>query len=185
MLSGIFATPTLRNRSGPPSSGARPSLPAPPSGAPLRARRRPSEGPAGLRRQGGPTPRPKAPQRRFQARLRAWEGPRRSGGPRVSLRSLPGRPPGLRRSSRPALRRSRSRCPSGFPFSLFPLCCNSILSTATPRVKPQRCVLRHISRHHKLPNGKTKGSSFQLRTRNLPERNLPTCHLTTQYVTPE
>lgn len=33
-------------------------------------------------------------------------------------------------------------------LSLFPLCCTSILSTATPRVKPQRCVLRHISEHH-------------------------------------
>lgn len=57
-------------------------------------------------------------------------------------------------------------------LSLFPPCCTSILSTATPRVKPQRCVLHHISGHRKLPNGKTKGSSFQLRTRNLPERNL-------------
>lgn len=72
-------------------------------------------------------------------------------------------------------------------LSLFPLCCTSILSTATPRVKPQRCVLHHISERHKLPNGKTKGSSFQLPARNLPERNLrrrnrhlPACHLTTR-----
>ena len=54
-------------------------------------------------------------------RLRAWGGPRRSGGLRVSLRSPPGRPPGLRCSSRRVLRRSRSRCPLGFPFSLSPL----------------------------------------------------------------
>ena len=57
-------------------------------------------------------------------------------------------------------------------LSLFPLCCTSILSTATPRVKPWRCVLRHIFGHRKLPNGKTKGSSFQLRTRNLHIRKL-------------
>ena len=38
----------------------------------------------------------------------------------------------------------------GFPFSLSP-CCTSILSTAAPRVKPQRCVLRHISRRHTAP----------------------------------
>ena len=72
-------------------------------------------------------------------------------------------------------------------LSLFPLCCTSILSTATPRVKPQRCGLCHISGHHKLPNGRTKVSSFQLRTRNLPHgnvqlrtRNLPARHLTTR-----
>nr|DAN45724.1 MAG TPA: hypothetical protein [Caudoviricetes sp.] len=52
-------------------------------GAPLGARRRPSEGPAGLRRRGGPAPRPKAPR----GRLRAWEGPRRSGGLRAQRAS--------------------------------------------------------------------------------------------------
>lgn len=57
-------------------------------------------------------------------------------------------------------------------LSLFPLCCTSILSTATPRVKSWERVLRHISGHHKLPNGKTKVSSFQLRTRNLHIRKL-------------
>lgn len=57
-------------------------------------------------------------------------------------------------------------------LSLFPLRCTSILSTATSRVKPWRCVLRHIFGRHKLPNGKTKGSSFQLRTRNLHIRKL-------------
>ena len=102
-----------------------------PVGWPRRGRRRRSEGPS----------------RASEGRLRAWEGPRRSGGLRVSLRSLPGRLPGLRCSSRRVLRRSRFRCPLGFPFSLSP-CCTSILSTATPRVKPQRCVLRHISEHH-------------------------------------
>ena len=103
-----------------------------PVGWPRRGRLRRSEGPS----------------RASEGRLRAWEGPRRSGGLRVSLRSLPGCLPGLRCSSRRVPRRSRSRCPLGFPFSLFPLCCTSILSTATPRVKPQRCVLRHISEHH-------------------------------------
>lgn len=36
-------------------------------------------------------------------------------------------------------------------LSLFPLCCTSILSTATPRVKPQRCVLRHIFERYTEP----------------------------------
>lgn len=36
-------------------------------------------------------------------------------------------------------------------LSLFPLCCTSILSTATPRVKPQRCVLRHIFERYTAP----------------------------------
>ena len=102
--------------------------------------------PVGLPRRGR-LRRSEGPSRASEGRLRAWEGPRRSGGLRVSLRSLPGRLPGLRCSSRRALRRSRFRCPLGFPFSLSP-CCTSILSTATPRVKPQRCVLRHISEHH-------------------------------------
>lgn len=124
----------------PPVSGGTPSgfeiAPLRASGAlpvgwPRRGRLRRSEGPS----------------RASEGRLRAWEGPRRSGGLRVSLRSLPGCPPGLRCSSRRALRRSRFRCPLGFPFSLSP-CCTSILSTATPAVKPWRCVLRHISEHH-------------------------------------
>lgn len=78
---------------------------APPVGWPRRGRLRRSEGPS----------------RASEGRLRAWEGPRRSGGLRVSLRSLPGRLPGLRCSSRRDLRRSRFRCPLGFPFSLSPL----------------------------------------------------------------
>lgn len=78
---------------------------APPVGWPRRRRLRRSEGPS----------------RASEGRLRAGEGPRRSGGLRVSLRSLPGRLPGLRCSSRRALRRSRFRCPLGFPFSLSPL----------------------------------------------------------------
>lgn len=76
-----------------------------PVGWPRRGRLRRSEGPS----------------RASEGRLRAWEGPRRSGGLRVSLRSLPGCPPGPRCSSRRALRRSRFRCPLGFPFSLSPL----------------------------------------------------------------
>ena len=57
-------------------------------------------------------------------------------------------------------------------LSLFPLVVPPFYRPPPPRVKPQRCVLHHISGHRKLPNGRTKGSSFQLRTRNLPERNL-------------
>lgn len=36
-------------------------------------------------------------------------------------------------------------------LSLFPLCCTSILSTTTPRVKPQRCVLHHIFERYTAP----------------------------------
>ena len=64
---------------------------------------------------------PPRARRRLRGRLWAREGPLRGGGLRVSLRSLPGCPPGLRCSSRRALRRSRFRCPLGFPFSLSPL----------------------------------------------------------------
>ena len=140
----VIARGRLRGRPARPRpSGAPPSELA---DAPLRASGAP---PAGWPRRGR-LRRSEGPSRASEGRLRAWEGPRRSGGLRVSLRSLPGRPPGLRRSSRRALRRSRFRCPSGFPFSLSP-CCTSILSTAAPAVKPWRCVLRHISRRHTRP----------------------------------
>lgn len=118
MLSGIFATSVLRNCSG-PSPGAHSAVePAP------RLRGRPSE-PAdsslrASRAFAGRVAPPRA-RRRLRGHLRAWEGPRRSGGLRVSLRSPPGRLPGLRCSSRRDLRRSRFRCPLGFPFSLSPL----------------------------------------------------------------
>ena len=131
---------------------------------------------------------PKTPQGPFLARLRAWEGPRRSGGLRVSLRSLPGRLPGLRCSSRRALRRSRFRCPLGFPFSLSPLLYLHSINRHPPVSSPESvsfATFPAIIRNRRLPNRKTKGSSFQLRTRNLPERNLrrrnrhlPACHLT-------
>lgn len=107
------------------SGGAHPSPPGP------GLRGRPSEAADGSLRASrafaGRVAPPRA-QRRLRGdsgasrgHLRAWEGPRRSGGLRVSLRSLPGCPPGLRCSSRRALRRSRFRCPLGFPFSLSPL----------------------------------------------------------------
>lgn len=135
----------------------------PPPGAPLGGRRQPSEGLAGL--------------------LRAGEGPRRSGGLRVSLRSLPGRPPGPRCSSRRALRRSRFRCPSGFPFSLSPSLYLHSIDRHPPVSSPSGVSFATLSsaiRRRRLPSGKTKGSSSQLPARNLPERNLPACHLTTQ-----
>ena len=160
MLSGIFATPTLRNCSGPPSAPRTPAWRAPPSGAPLGGRRQPSEG-----------------------LLRAGKGPRRSGGLRVSLRSLPGRPPGPRCSSRRALRRSRFRCPLGFPFSLSPLLYLHSINHHPPVSSPSGVSFATFSstiRRRRLPSGKTKGYSSQLPARNLPERNLPTCHLTTQ-----
>ena len=180
MLSGIFATPTLRNRSGASTASRTPASRSPAvERRPLRARRRPPWGLAGLRRQGGPAPAPKAPQ----GRLRAGEGPRRSGGLRVSLRSRTGRPPGPRCSSRRALRRSRFRCPLGFPFSLSPLLYLHSIDRHPPVSSPSGVSFATFSsaiRRRRLPSGKTKGSPSQLPARNLPERNLPTCHLTTQ-----
>lgn len=115
---------------------------APPAGWPRRGRLRRSEGPS----------------RASEGRLRAWEGPRRSGGLRVSLRSPPGCPPGLRCSSRRVPRRSRSRCPLGFPFSLSPL-----------------SYLHSIDRHP--PVSSPSGVSFAtflstIRHGNLPRSNL-------------
>ena len=187
MLSGIFATPTLRNRSGPPSEAHAPAGRAPASGgAPSEAADgppRPSQAFAG--RVAPPRPRRRLGGRppASEGRLRAGEGPRRSGGLRVSLRSLPGRPPGPRRSSRRALRRSRFRCPSGFPFSLPPSLYLHSIDRHPPVSSPSGVSFATFSsaiRRRRLPSGKTKGSSSQLPARNLPERNLPTCHLTTQ-----
>ena len=169
MLSGIFATPTLRNCSGPPSAPRTPAWRAPPSGAPLGGRRQPSEG-----------------------LLRAGKGPRRSGGLRVSLRSLPGRPPGPRCSSRRALRRSRFRCPLGFPFSLSPLLYLHSINHHPPCQAPAVCPSPHFRalygavgyravrqrgtrlsyRHVTYPNGTYRRvtlppSRLRLRTRNL------------------
>lgn len=138
---GIFATLTLRNCSGPASEAHTPAWRGPAFGgapqssqtafagrvAPPRARRR-------LRGQ------PPA----SQGRLRAWEGPRRSGGLRVSLRSLPGRLPGLRCSSRRALRRSRFRCPLGFPLSLSPLLYLHSINRHPPCQAPAVCPSPHF-----------------------------------------
>ena len=82
--------------------------------------------------------------RRSEGRLRAWEGPRRSGGLRVSLRSLPGCLPGLRCSSRRALRRSRFRCPLGFPFSLSPLLYLHSINRHPPCQAPAVCPSPHF-----------------------------------------
>lgn len=198
MSSGIFATPTLRNCSG-PSPGPSPEAHTP---AGPRLRGRPSEGLAGLRRQGGPAP----PRRRlrgpFRARLRAWEGPRRSGGLRVSLRSPPGCLPGLRCSSRRALRRSRFRCPLGFPFSLSPLLylhsinrhppCQALRVCPSPHFQPSygtvgyRTVRQrgpHFSYVHvtypsgtyrrvTLPTGKLRLRTRKLRPSKLPRGNI-------------
>nr|DAO34612.1 MAG TPA: hypothetical protein [Caudoviricetes sp.] len=101
--------------------------------APLRAWRAP---PVGWPRRGR--------LRRSEGHLRAWEGPRRGGGLRVSLRSLPGRPPGLRCSSRQALRRSRFRCPLGFPFSLSPLLYPHSINRHPPCQAPAVCPSPHF-----------------------------------------
>ena len=81
---------------------------------------------------------------RQKARLRAWEGPRRSGGLRFSLRSPPGRLPGPRCSSRRALRRSRFRCPLGFPFSLSPLLYLHSINRHPPCQVPEVCPSPHF-----------------------------------------
>lgn len=97
----------------------RPSV-APPSGFEIAALRASGASPVGWPRRGR-LRRSEGPSRASEGHPSRRRGPRRSGGLRVSLRSLPGRPPGLRCSSRRALRRSRFRCPLGFPFSLSPL----------------------------------------------------------------
>lgn len=125
--------------------GAHPSLPGP------RLRGRPSEladGPLrAWRAFAGRVAPPRArrrPRGPFWGRLRAWEGPRRSGGLRVSLRSLPGCLPGLRCSSRRALRRSRFRCPLGFPFSLSPLLYLHSINRHPPCQAPAVCPSPHF-----------------------------------------
>ena len=134
----VIARGRLRGRCAHP----RPSG-APPSGfeiAPLRAS---GALPVGWPRRGR-LRRSEGPSRASEGRLRAWEGPRRSGGLRVSLRSLPGRLPGLRCSSRRALRRSRSRCPLGFPFSLSPLLYLHSINRLPPCQAPAVCPSPHF-----------------------------------------
>ena len=111
----------LRNCSGPSPAPLRtpPAFGGAPSGFEIAALRASGASPVGWPGRGR--------LRRSEGRLRRSErhpsrrrGPRRSGGLRVSLRSLPGRLPGLRCSSRRALRRSRFRCPLGFLSLSFP-----------------------------------------------------------------
>lgn len=148
---------------------------------------------------------PPRPRRRLrgqppasQGLLRAWEGPRRSGGLRVSLRSLPGCLPGLRCSSRRALRRSRFRCPLGFPFSLSPLLYLHSINRHPPCQAPAVCPSPHFQalygtvgyravrqrgprlsyRHVTYPNGTYRRvtlppSRLRLRTRKLRPGKLP------------
>lgn len=183
MLSGIFATPTLRNCSGPPSASRAPAWRAPAgAGAPPKAADSPLRASRAFAGRVAP-PLPEGAPEGFSGPSPAGEGPRRSGGLRVSLRSLPGCPPGPRCSSRRALRRSRFRCPLGFPFSLSPLLYIQSINRRPHVSSPSGVSFATFSsaiRRRRLPSGKTKGSSSQLPARNLPERNLPTCHLTTQ-----
>lgn len=144
MSSGIFATPTLRNCSGAVSgAAAHPRLRGHPSGFEIAALRASGAfagrvAPPRLRR------RLSGHSRASEGRLRAWEGPRRGGGLRVSLRSLPGCLPGLRCSSRRALRRSRFRCPLGFPFSLSPLLYLHSINRHPPCQAPAVCPSSHF-----------------------------------------
>ena len=133
----VIARGRLRGHPAPPAFGVAPS------GfeiAPLRAPEAPPE--RGPRR--GRLRRSEGPSRASEGRLRAWEGPRRSGGLRVSLRSLPGRLPGLRCSSRRVPRRSRSRCPLGFPFSLSPLLYLHSINRHPPCQAPAVCPSPHF-----------------------------------------
>ena len=194
MLSGIFATPALRNCSGPPS-GAHPRRAGP------RLRGRPSEladGPLRAWQAFASRVAPPRARRRFQGRLRAWKGPRRSGGLRVSLRSRPGCLPGPRCSSRRALRRSRFRCPLGFPFSLSPLLYLYSINRHPPCQAPAVCPSPHFRalygavgyravrqrgprlsyRHVTYPNGTYRRVTLpprrlRLRTRKLRPSKLP------------
>lgn len=134
----------------------RPAHPRPsgaPSGFEIAALRASGVLPVGWPRRGR-LRRSEGPSRASEGRLRAWEGPRRSGGLRVSLRSRPGCPPGLRCSSRRVPRRSRFRCPLGFPFSLSPL-----------------LYLHSINRHPPLSS--SRGVSFATFPGAIRHRNLP------------
>lgn len=174
LSSGIFATSMLRNCSGPSPRAPSPVDPGPAFGgapseladAPLRRLRafagRVAPPPARSRLRGQPPA--------SEGRLRAWEGPRRGGGLRVSLRSPPGRPPGLRCSSRRALRRSRFRCPLGF-LSLFPLVVPQFYQPPPPVSSPSGVVSATFLgaiRHRSLPRG-----NLRRRSRKLPRSNLP------------
>lgn len=172
MSSGIFATPTLRNRSGPSSAGRAPQ-------------------PAGPRLRGRPPDLADGPPRAWRAVVGGAapaRARRRLGGRSGRVCGHGGAPAGAGAfgSAFEVFQDVRQVCGvvaaeileevdfdvhRGF-LSLFPLCRTSILPTATPRVKPQRCVLRHNPGHRKLPNGKTKGSPLHLPTRNLPGRIL-------------
>ena len=139
----------MRNSSGAVSgavSGAAPHTPGlrgSPSGFEIAALRASRALPVGWPRRGR-LRRSEGPSRASEGRLRAWEGPRRSGGLRVSLRSRPGRLPGLRCSSRRVLRRSRFRCPLGFPFSLSPLLYLHSINRHPPCQAPAVCPSPHF-----------------------------------------
>lgn len=190
MLSGIFATPTLRNCSGPPSEAHTPAGRAPAFGG------APSELADG----------PLRASRAFAGRVAPPRLRRRLRGDSGAV-SGHGKAPAGAGAFGSAFEVLQDVCQVcgvvaaelfeevdfdvhwGF-LSLFPLCCTSILSTAAPRVKPQRCVLHHIFGHRKLPKRRTQGFSFQLRRRSLRRRsltvrncNLPARNLTTGYVT--
>lgn len=199
MLSGIFATPTLRNRSGPPSAPRAPR-PAGPRlrGRPLGGRRRPSEGLAGLRRRGGPAPAPKAPRRASRGRPRAWGAPAGAGAPGSAFEVLQDVRQVCGVVAAELFEEVDSDVHWGF-LSLFPLRCTSILSTATPPCQaPAVCPSPHFRalygavgyrtvrqrgphfsyRHVTYPNGTYRRvtlppSRLRLRTRKLRPSKLP------------
>lgn len=188
LSSGIFATPALRNSAGAVSGAAAhtPAFGGAPSGFEIAALRASGALPVGWPRRGR-LRRSEGPSRASEGRLRAWEGPRRSGGLRVSLRSPPGCPPGLRCSSRRVLRRSRVRCPLGFPFSLSPLLYLHSIDRHPPVSSPggvsfatfpstirHRSLLTRTLRHGNLPrsNLPQRRGKLHLRSRNLPRGRL-------------
>ena len=144
MLSGIFATPTLRNSAGPPSSGAHPGLPAPASGGASEA----ADGP------------PRA-SRAFAGGVAPPRARRRLGGDPGAVCGHGGAPAGAGAfgSAFEVFQDVRQVCGvvaaelfeevdfnvhRGF-LSLFPPCCTSILSTATPPCQaPAVCSPPHF-----------------------------------------
>lgn len=179
MLSGIFATPTLRNCSGPPSASRTPASRAfAGKVAPPRPRRRPR----GLLRAVSGQGKAPAGAGAFGSAFEVFQDVRQVRG--VVAAEL--------------FEEVDFDVHWGF-LSLFPLCCTSILSTATPRVKPPAvCPSPHFRalygavgyravrqrgprlsyRHVTYPNGTYRRvtlppSRLRLRTRKLRPSKLP------------
>lgn len=199
MLSGIFATPTLRNRSGPPSAPRAPARRAPASGgAPSEA----ADGPPRASRAFAGGAAPPRPRRRLGGLPGAVRGhggaPAGAGAPGSAFEVLQDVRQVCGVVAAELFEEVDSDVHWGF-LSLFPLRCTSILSTATPPCQaPAVCPSPHFRalygavgyrtvrqrgphfsyRHVTYPNGTYRRvtlppSRLRLRTRKLRPSKLP------------